>query len=175
MSHVREMQGTVQAHETHWCQGGLVSSIMFMRGRSMAERTTKAFQRQDQRIYKLPGPLIKKQVPKVLSPKGKQESQGPFSRCLLIIPEDPRWVFQPCSASNTLPEMYNMRLRWNWKMLGPSHPWFTSQTRQEIHQIATLERNGMGQLGEDRAEEHNFKSWRAGWAGHFSSCAFLYL
>ena len=125
------MQGIVQANETYWCQGGLVLSKMFMRGRPMAERTTKAFQRQDQRIYKLPGPLIKKQVPKVLSPKGKQESQGPFSRCILIIPEDPRWVFQPCSASNTLPKMYNYEAEMELENVQSIPPMvhFTNETR----------------------------------------------
>lgn len=148
---------------------------MFMRGRSMAETTTKAFQRQDQRIYKLPGPLIKKQVAKTVSPKAKWESWGRFSRCLLIIPEDPRWVLQLCSAPNTLPTMYNFEAEVGLGNVGSIPPTVhsTEERRNPPDRSTGMQWDGATNW---------VQAWRTwlqilttlSWAGQLTACAFLH-
>lgn len=90
-------------------KGGWYWAKCSVRGRSTAERTTKAFQGWDQRISKLAGSLIKTYASKVWGPRAELESQGCLSGSLLIIAEDPRRASQPVLHPLVFPGCIIMR------------------------------------------------------------------
>lgn len=137
---VRAMHRTCRANETDWCQGGWYWAKCSVRGRSTAERTTKAFQGWDQRISKLAGSLIKTHASKVWGPKAKPESQGCFIRSLLIIAEDPRRASQPVLHPLVFPGCIIMRAEVGLENIQSIPPRVLHKDRPvKSHQIPTLE------------------------------------
>lgn len=127
------------------------------------------------RIYTLPGPLIKKQASTVSSPRAKPESQGYFSKCLLIFPEDPGWASQPIVHPLVFPGCVIMRPEVSLEKAGSTPPRIRcTKATHGNHQTPTLQPRGETDCSEYRGERTGLQILPPSCTGHLTSRTCLY-